>query len=112
MDHPVATKRVIAESISKANFGTNEHAAVKLNKIPLIRPAYNVVVEKDRLRSAAAEGECAAEISGVCTACKSKHRLLQTRLRCQSKRIGKEIVWIAASHCRITFGNYGILGFP
>ena len=80
MDHPVATKRIVAESIRKANFGANEHTAVELNKVPLIRPANNVVVEKHRLRSAAAEGERTAEISGVCTARKSKYRLLETGL--------------------------------
>ena len=80
MDHPVATKRVVAESIRKTNFGANQHPAVELNKISLICPAYNVVVEKDRLGSAAAEGECAAKISGVCTARKSKYRLLETGL--------------------------------
>ena len=80
MDHPVATKRIVAESIRKANFGADKHPAVELNKVPLIRPANNVVVEKGRFRSAAAKGEGTAEISGICAARKSKYRLLQAGL--------------------------------
>jgi hypothetical protein len=110
MDHPVTTKSIIAESIREANFGANEHAAVELDKVPLIRPAYYVVIEKDRFRSAAAEGERAAEIPGICAACKSKYRLLEAGLGGQCKRIGKEIVWIVASYCRI--GGSCIAGFP
>ena len=70
----------MAEAIRKADFAANEHAAVELNKVPLIRPANNVVVEKHRFRGAAAKGECTAEISGICAARKTKYRLLQAGL--------------------------------
>ena len=80
MDHPVTTNGIVAESIRETNFDANEHPAVKLNKVPLIRPPYYVVIVKDRFRSAAAEGERAAEISGICAARKSKYRLLQAGL--------------------------------
>ena len=90
MDHRVATKRIIAESIREANFAANEHAAVELDKVALIRPAYYVVIEKDRFRSAAAEGERAAEIPGICAACKSKYRLLQAGLGGQCNGLAKK----------------------
>jgi hypothetical protein len=90
MDHTVTTKRIIAESIREANFGANEHAAVELDKVPLIRPAYYVVIEKDRFRSAAAEGKRAAEIPGICAACKSNTDCLRRGWEASANGLAKK----------------------